>query len=167
MDQIHSVLLDILVDIDAFCRKNDLRYSLGYGTLLGAVRYGDFIPWDDDADIIMPRADFDRFVESYPEDGRYRCLLNKAGKDGFFVAGFAKVHDPRTNKFIGSKKYLSNYGVSVDIFPLDPLPEDKEEQHALIAKAMHYGRRLSCYGKRFFSTSPLLMIESRLRSRNY
>ena len=167
MDQIHSVLLDILVDIDAFCRKNNLRYSLGYGTLLGAVRYGDFIPWDDDADIIMPRADFDRFVESYPEDGRYRCLLNKAGKDGFFVAGFAKVHDPRTNKFIGSKKYLSNYGVSVDIFPLDPLPEDKEEQRALIAKAMHYGRRLSCYGKRFFSTSPLLMIESRLRSRDY
>jgi len=167
MDQIHSVLLDILIDVDKFCRQNGIRYSLGYGTLLGAVRYGDFIPWDDDADLIMPREDFERFVASYPSDGRYHCLFNKAGKDEYFVSSFAKVHDPQTNKFVNSKKYRSHYGVSVDIFPLDPLPEDPRQQRKLIAKAMHYNRRLGCYGKYFFATSPLLMLLSHLHSRMY
>ena len=79
LPDIHATLLEILKDIDAFCRREGICYALGYGTLLGAVRYGDFIPWDDDADLIMPRADFDRFVASYPSDGRFHCLLDNTG----------------------------------------------------------------------------------------
>ena len=166
LKQIQSILLDILLDIDRFCRENGLRYAIGYGTLLGAVRYGDFIPWDDDADIIMPREDFERFLATYP-DGRYRCLYNTDRKGECFISGFAKVHDPRTDKFVGNRKYRNHYGVSVDIFPLDPLPEDETQRRQLISRGMHYGRRLACYGKRLFHGSPLLMIESRLRSRDY
>ena len=104
LPEIHADLLEILKDIDAFCRKEGITYSLGYGTLLGAVRYGDFIPWDDDADLIMPRADFDRFVATYPSDGRFHCLLNTVNDTEYYVSGFAKVHDPSTQKYIGNKK---------------------------------------------------------------
>lgn len=65
MERLHALLTDILTDIDAFCRQNGIRYFLGGGTALGALRHGGFIPWDDDMDICMPRKDFDRFIRSF------------------------------------------------------------------------------------------------------
>lgn len=164
---IHATLLEILKDIDAFCRREGICYALGYGTLLGAVRYGDFIPWDDDADLIMPRADFDRFVATYPSDGRFHCLMDTTSPREYYISGYAKVHDPSTEKYIGSKKYKYRYGVSVDIFPLDPLPEDSAARHALIKRAMHCHRRLRYACKRFPYGSPILMLEERVLGRGY
>ena len=58
--EIQSRLAEILVVVDEFCKSEGIRYSMAYGTLLGAVRHKGFIPWDDDIDILMPRPDFDR-----------------------------------------------------------------------------------------------------------
>ena len=91
-EEIHPRLTDILIAVDEFCENEGIRYSMAYGTLLGAVRHKGFIPWDDDIDILMPRPDFERFVSSFKHPS-YECLYNKRGEDSHFVHFFAKVHD--------------------------------------------------------------------------
>lgn len=167
IDQIHARLLDILKDVDVFCREHGIRYSLAFGTLLGAVRHGGFIPWDDDVDIIMPRSDFDRFVKEYSSP-TFHCLYNTRGEDEFYALGFAKVCDPRTSKFVARKVESDfKYGVSVDVFPLDPVPEDPQEQHDFMHKLMHYHRRLYFRHKHFPYGSPILLAQAHLHSYDY
>ena len=60
--------LRILKELDRYCTENGLRYYMGCGTLIGAVRHKGFIPWDDDLDVFMPRPDFMRLVRSYKSD---------------------------------------------------------------------------------------------------
>ena len=58
-----TLLLEMLKDIDIVCKRHRISYQLFAGTALGAVRHHGFIPWDDDVDIMMPRRDYDRFLE--------------------------------------------------------------------------------------------------------
>ena len=61
MQEVKAAELRLLRIFDCYCRENNLRYSMGSGTLLGAVRHKGFIPWDDDLDIIMLRDEFNKF----------------------------------------------------------------------------------------------------------
>ena len=61
LKDVQGVSLDILKDVHSFCESHHIRYSLAYGTLIGAIRHKGFIPWDDDVDIVIPRPDFTRF----------------------------------------------------------------------------------------------------------
>ena len=65
LQELHAIDLEILKEIDAFCRPRGIRYSLSFGSLLGAVRHKGFIPWDDDIDLVMPREDYDRFRKEF------------------------------------------------------------------------------------------------------
>ena len=62
LDELKAIELSVMKDIHSICEEQGIRYSLCGGTLLGAVRHGGFIPWDDDIDIFMPRPDYDRFI---------------------------------------------------------------------------------------------------------
>lgn len=106
--------VDIIKDIHIFCQKNEICYSLGYGTLLGAVRHKGFIPWDDDADIIMPRPDYDRFIELYKSD-KYTLLSCK--RNDYYLP-FARVSDETTYKEETTTTWKAT-GVAVDIYPID------------------------------------------------
>lgn len=65
--QRQEVLLEILEDIDNVCRKNNIKYTLYAGTLLGAIRHKGFIPWDDDADVAFERREYEKFMAIYPQ----------------------------------------------------------------------------------------------------
>ncbi len=114
--------LDILSDVHDFCVKHDIKYSLAYGSLIGAIRHKGFIPWDDDVDIIMPRPDYEKFCSSFSAPGR--GLIRDTDKDSYIL--FSRVFDTegticRTmNPF--AKKYSG--GVWIDIFPLDGVSDD-------------------------------------------
>lgn len=126
---IHAVLLDILSEFDRVCRENGLRYSLAYGTQLGAVRHKGFIPWDDDVDVAMPRPDYEKFHElvSSGKVLREHFLLSEdRGKRAEYP--FMKIMDDRYR--IKSSTHCEVKHPFVDIFPLDGFSEkDGKRQH--------------------------------------
>lgn len=136
-----AIIFDQLKEVDQFCRANNIKYSIAYGTLLGAIRHGGFVPWDDDADIIMLREDYDKFASTFKSD-RFHMLQfthNPEDKEIFFN-GYLKINDPST--YIASKQHLIKYGVGMDIFPLDPVPEDDKQRHIVNHKIRRISNRL-------------------------
>ena len=110
--------LEILLDVDAFCRKHGIEYFLVFGTLLGAVRHGGFIPWDDDVDIGMTRDHYNRFIDLMQrEQEKYRILSIETSPDYPFT--FARVSDPSTHLDLRGVREVHGLGVFVDVFPYD------------------------------------------------
>ena len=134
-----QLILEVMKDIDRFCRDHNIPYTISSGTLLGAVRHGGFIPWDDDADMFMLRKDFDRFVATYNSD-KYHLLFNTRNENEFFASGYAKVCDPATESADTIAK--TNPGIFVDIFPLDAVPEDETLRKKYMHKVMSIHNRL-------------------------
>ena len=139
LEEKKKIILDIMTDIDEFCRENSIPYVISSGTLLGAVRHGGFIPWDDDADMFMLRKDFDRFIDTY-KGRKYHVLYNTDNPDEFLKVGYAKISDPATK--VLSRKTLVKFGVNVDLFPLDNVPDDPDERNRHMDKAMKIRRLL-------------------------
>ena len=121
VEELKQVQLDILKFVDEYCKKNNLKYYLAYGTLLGAVRHKGYIPWDDDIDLLMFREDYEKFVTSF-KDERYKVFATEVNAK--YPYPFAKVGDT-TTYFEEEIKDVMDTGVNIDIFPLDYLPEDK------------------------------------------
>ena len=111
---IKKICLDILVEFDAFCRKNNLKYSLAYGTAIGAVRHSGYIPWDDDIDVMMPRSDYEKLLSIFSNDGNYK-LFNDSMPDYYYQ--YAKIVDVNypIKEFNRKEKLM---GLWIDIFPV-------------------------------------------------
>lgn len=126
LDEIKKVELNILIELDRVCREHGLTYLLAYGTLLGAVRHKGFIPWDDDIDVMMPRADYEVLLAHFDEwksDSKYRIALYRDGASTF---QYGKLVDDQT---VAQETYVKpqyNVGLWVDLFPLDDTPLDVE-----------------------------------------
>ena len=120
LERLHSQIISIVKEIAEICGKHGLRYYLAEGSLLGAVRHNGFIPWDDDVDIAMPRADYDRFVGRCGEELGSRFYLDWITTNPSYHHEFAKVCIKGT-EFVESVSESSSvsYGIFVDVFPLD------------------------------------------------
>ena len=122
--------LTILSEVDRICRKYEIPYYAGYGTLLGAVRSSSFIPWDDDIDLMMLRSDYNRFLsvaeKELPEELALDSLETNPDFWGMnpLVRSAVLCFHPK----LFSKYREFPYHAFVDIFPLDELAEDPEEE---------------------------------------
>ena len=161
-DELKQLELDIMKQFDAYCEKHDLRYYLYAGTLIGAVRHKGFIPWDDDIDVVMPRPDYEKLqllLEKEPISPNIK-LVNAKNYD-LYPFPFLKLTDTRTS---GIAKYMpKNYrmGVWIDVFPLDGLPENKEERDAHVAHLQKKIRKLKRAMKQFnLSKNPIRMAKN-------
>ncbi len=114
-------MLDILCYIDAICKENNIKYWLSSGTLIGAVRHGGFIPWDDDLDIEMLREDYLKFEKVFRENDDFALQTYK--NDKYYINAFAKVRDKRSKiNQLGYNNHCKYEGLFVDVFNLEKIP---------------------------------------------
>ena len=138
----YILCVELLDFIDHVCKKHNLEYWIDYGVLLGAVRHGGFIPWDDDIDLGMMRKDYNKFLEVFEDELREHDLYDDItltirriyNADETHISAFAKIiylpdDDIReTNIYYADKMMYAG----LDIFPYDyinTVTEDLEERH--------------------------------------
>lgn len=136
IDEIHAVTLEILKKIDELAAEQDLTYYMAYGSLIGVVRHQGFIPWDDDLDIMMKRADYERFLEYcmvhenelYP----YRLLSNRNNPNyPHMIARFCDTRYPVEVE----NEIQCGMSVFVDIYPLDGMGNDIKQLEKTITRS--------------------------------
>ena len=122
-EQQKKIQLDVLKNIDEFCKENNIKYSLAFGTLLGAVRHQGYIPWDDDIDIMMPRKDYKRLLSLYKQGKKIKGieLLYSTYTNEYYYP-FAKLCD--TNTIAKMQSSVTKHGIWIDVFPIDKVPSD-------------------------------------------
>lgn len=122
LSPIWDALLELYSEFEKICQRHGLRYYLGFGSVLGAVRHHGFIPWDDDLDIVMPRPDYEKFLAlpqaELPDWVRIDSILENPD----YHRLFAKVVDTRHSRVVELQRktgYELSQGIFIDIFPLD------------------------------------------------
>ncbi len=139
LPEIQEIELEILDEIHSVCQKLGIHYLLAYGSLLGAMRHKGFIPWDDDMDISMMRAEYEVLIDRFNElrsSNRFKLLI---ARDGVSNLPYAKVIDVTTRVEMRFVKECYWTGIWVDIFPLDFVNSPKPPL-LLREKALFYRR---------------------------
>lgn len=130
-------LLEMMKWFHHFCEENGLIYYALGGTMLGAVRHGGFIPWDDDIDVGMPRSDYEKLQTLLKTQKNSRYILESPySENKDFTYPICKLYDTSTT-LIEKRKKLIKRGVFIDIFPLDGLGNSKEECEKNFAPVKH------------------------------
>lgn len=139
LQEMKTIELGLLKEFHSFCVKNNIRYFISHGTLLGAIRYKGFIPWDDDIDLLVPREDYDRLLSVYQDTEQCRLISYERNKDYFFP--FAKFCDTSTLKVETNLNNGIEHGLAIDIFPLDHWDDDLEKARQ---EVKHLRRNRAC-----------------------
>ena len=114
--EFQTIAKSILKRVCEFCEKNGLKYFLSYGTLIGAVRHGDMIPWDYDIDIMMPREDLNKFLElTKNQDAIENVTVFSWVTHKDYYIPFVKVCDSRTRLVITKTTNPLPLGIWVDM----------------------------------------------------
>lgn len=115
-------MLEMLKYIDDVCKRHDIKYWLCSGTLLGAVRHGGFIPWDDDVDIEMLREDYEKFVKVMDQEPKTDYVLQTHKTDFNYFAPYGKVRDLHSEikECNTNDLYYKYHGVYIDVFIMEP-----------------------------------------------
>lgn len=130
---IHTIQIKMLSELDTLLEKAKIKYCLWAGTLLGAIRHHGFIPWDDDIDILMPRDDYERFINTFNLFGSNNLYLAIMGRDKYLLP-YAKVCY-KDSLIIEEGTTDQHIGIFIDVFPLDGLPKSFFQKKTHIMKA--------------------------------
>lgn len=125
-----EIQLKMLQEIDAFCREHSIKYSLAFGTLLGAVRHHGYIPWDDDVDLLMPLPDMIRFKNEFVSDSLKYC---DADTEKHFEFPFSRIANVMTYNKRGI--IAKSYGICIDLYPVISVPKLEEERKSFFSQA--------------------------------
>ena len=139
-EEIKDIELGVMDYIHNLCQKENINYSLAYGTLLGAVRHKGYIPWDDDVDISLKRDEYDKLYQAVLRDNDPIYKVVSWENDARYPYPFYRVYDART---VYENNYIENdidLGICVDVFPFDYYADVNKE----MVKLDTY-RRLSVY----------------------
>ena len=150
---VQIVCLDILKDIHSFCVENDIKYSLSGGSLLGAIRHNGFIPWDDDADIQMPRPDYDKFINTYKSKCGFKLYSHEIENGENVRTRITRVCDNvKTYVDQGPEPAIDDsVGVWVDVIPVEGAPDSYEEAQKYIRMMRRGDIVLGCLWAKYAS----------------
>lgn len=125
--KLQEVEFGILKEIDKYCKENNIKYSIYAGTMLGAVRHGGFIPWDDDVDIAMTREEYSKFCECLNIKPMENYYFYNFENDDSCMVSHGKIGKKGT-MFLqeGETEEKGHHEIWVDVFPLDKIPLDKK-----------------------------------------
>ena len=137
--ELRKIQIEILDNVDEFCKKNNINYWIDCGTLLGAVRHKGYIPWDDDIDIGMLREDYDKFLNLFNKvNTRYKLNALELDKDYYFP--FGKVVDTNTILYEPDEETGIKGAVYIDVFVYDNAPDDDSKVDEMYDKRDNYNK---------------------------
>lgn len=134
LKKVQQIQLEMAKEIKRVCEENGIRYFLCCGTFLGAVRHKGFIPWDDDMDVGMLRADYEKFCRIAPEKLKPQYCVQSWYTEPGYALPFAKLRMKNTLYVEAKGTRLRENGFYIDIFPFDYAPETPEAQADHAAK---------------------------------
>lgn len=124
--QLQMIQLEMLVEVDRICKKCGIHYNIIAGTLLGAVRHGGYIPWDDDADVALLRSEYEKFREACKTElDKSRFYFQDHRNTRGYRWGYGKLRRKGTLFLREHQEHMPyKQGVFIDIFPLDGVPDN-------------------------------------------
>ena len=136
LKELQDTEFKILCVVDDFCKEHDIGYSLFCGTLLGAVRHGGFIPWDDDIDIVMTRSEYTKFCAAWKKAPVSGFYFQNYEEDDFCTTSHGKVRKDGTLLLTPSENpNRGHHGIWIDIFPLDKLSNESSLRRKTLRQA--------------------------------
>ncbi len=118
LKEIQQKEYELLCELDRICQKYGIQYYLGQGTLLGAVRHGGFIPWDDDIDVILSYDELQKLMKVFPHEKEYPCFLTNHTVEKHYPLSWTKLRADNTlSRPIRYQKIPIHWGICIDLFP--------------------------------------------------
>ena len=153
ISEVQTLLLNLMKDLHMFLEQNQLQYYLLGGSALGAVRHGGFIPWDDDIDIGMKRDDYEKFLAIAEKFNPTYAVINFE-KTPYCDFGLTRIYIPNTYiKIASTENTKLDKRLYLDIFPLDNVPEDKNELAEYEKKVVGFKKTLLLLDVRVYGKS--------------
>lgn len=151
--KVWAVELDLLDQFIKFCEKNKITYFVAFGSLLGAIRHGGFIPWDDDIDVVVPTKDYNRIAQLAPEFFKEPYFYQSEKTDPGFSRYFARLRNSQTTAIAiedADCRRNLNQGIWIDILPMDNIPDNSQEREEWIASLNRIHSKMQKFARTVF-----------------